>query len=456
MKLNQAKLHFVGIGGVGMSGIAQLFRAMGAQVSGSDMAESLVTQELRSLGISVYIGHSCENIKEADVVVYSSAVNMANPELVEARQKKIPLIPRAEALSELMRLKRGIAIAGSHGKTTTTSMVSHIFLQCQMSPTVVIGGKLRSLNSGAHFGEGEWLIAEADESDGSFSRLSPEMAVITNIDSDHLDFFKSFDHLVSAFYQFGLRIPFYGSLLACGDDKHLVKAFEHFTKKIFFYGFENHNYFQIKKTKVSQVYVLEQKGHGVLGEFFVPMAGSHNVLNAAASLLLAMRAGVSFEEGARALKTFGGVERRLHHLGHLQGREVYTDYAHHPTELLASIQAFREMFPDRKLVGVFQPHRYSRTELCWNEFLTCFRGLDKTVITEIYAAGEKPIDQISSENLVKAIGSSAVGYVHRSELSSYLSQNLPEQSVLIFFGAGDIYKMGKELLSVLSAGALRG
>lgn len=447
MKLNQARLHFVGIGGVGMAGIAELFNAIGAKVSGSDQSENANTEHLKSLGVTIFIGHHAEQVKDVDALVYSSAISQANPEMIQARKLRIPLIPRAEALAELMRLKRGIAIAGAHGKTTTTSMTSHIFLNTNQRPTVVIGGRLKSLNSGAHFDIGDWLIAEADESDGSFSKLSPEVAVITNVDNDHLDYFKSFDNILNAFYQFALRVPFYGYVLACGDSPQLRTLFEVFPKKIFFYGFEEHNDYQIKKDSVG--YALYFK-HELLGIFKAPLMGRHNVLNAAASLIVSIRAGVNFEVAASALANFSGVERRLHHLGTLEQVEYFSDYAHHPTELKASIEAFQEMYPGKKIIGIFQPHRFSRTEFCWSDFLTCFECLDQTFITEIYAAGEKPIQGVTSENLVAAIGSKQVSYLPTTEMIVELKKHLTPGVIVAFFGAGDIYRLAKEALPRLA------
>lgn len=447
MKLNQARLHFVGIGGVGMAGIAELFHAIGAKVSGSDQSENANTDHLKSLGVTVYIGHHAEQVKDVDALVYSSAISQANPEMIQARKLRIPLIPRAEALAELMRLKRGIAIAGAHGKTTTTSMTSHIFLNTNQRPTVVIGGRLKSLNSGAHFDDGDWLIAEADESDGSFSKLSPEVAVITNVDNDHLDYFKSFDNILNAFYQFALRVPFYGYVLACGDHHQLRTLFEVFPKKLFFYGFEEHNDYQIKKESNGYALYFKQE---LLGHFKAPLMGRHNVLNAVASLIVSIRAGVDFETAALALANFSGVERRLHHLGNLEQVEYFSDYAHHPTELKASIEAFQEMYPGRKILGVFQPHRYSRTEFCWSEFLTCFQGLDHAFIMDIYAAGEKPIQGVTSQNLVTAIGLQKVSYLSLEELIPGLKAQISSGTVVVFFGAGDIYRLAKETLPRLA------
>jgi UDP-N-acetylmuramate--alanine ligase len=423
MKLNQAKIHFVGIGGVGMSGIAELFCTIGARVTGSDIAEGPTIDHLRSLGIQVFIGHDAQNVKDVDALVYSSAVNKTNPELNQAIKLGIPIIPRAEALAELMRLKRGIAIAGSHGKTTTTSLTSQIFLHSGLKPTVVVGGRLRSINSGAHFGDGDWLIAEADESDGSFSKLSPEIAVITNIDNDHLDFFKSFDNLKEAFYQFALKIPFYGFGLG--------------------------NYYQIRKRQSDYEIHFEGKS---LGTFHPPLLGDHNVLNAAASILVAHRCGVSIESANEALKKFSGVERRLHHLGSGGGIEYYTDYAHHPTEIRASIQAFGQMFPTRRMVVVFQPHRFTRTELCWSDFQTCFEKAHLSIITDIYPAGEKPIEGVNSQSLVESISSDTVIYISKVVLLDQLTQLIKSGDLVIFMGAGDIYKMAKDMLPKLING----
>jgi len=449
MKLNQAKIHFVGIGGVGMSGIAELFHAIGAKVTGSDISDGLAIEHLRNLGIEVFIGHDASHVVDVDVLVYSSAVNKVNPELTQAVKLGVPIIPRAEALAELMRLKRGIAIAGSHGKTTTTSFTSQIFLQSGRRPTVVVGGKLRSINSGAQFGDGDWLIAEADESDGSFSKLSPEIAVVTNIDNDHLDYFKNFDNLKEAFYQFALRVPFYGFVLYCGDAPYLRDIFAHFPKRAFSYGFEDGNHFLVKSRRHDyEIFFMGQS----LGCFTPPLLGDHNILNATASLVVALRSGIPFEAAAEALSKFSGVERRLHHLGTGGGVEYYTDYAHHPTEIRACIQAFEQMYPLRRLVIAFQPHRYSRTELCWNEFKSCFEGAHLTMVTDIYPAGEKPINGISSQFLVAAVGSSNVTYIPKENLSAALSSQCRPNDVIVFMGAGDIYKMSKDILPELILG----
>lgn len=443
MKLSQARIHFVGIGGVGMSGIAELFHTIGAKVTGSDLSDSASVERLRSLGVSVSVGHHASHVTNVDVVVYSSAVNKTNPELSQAIKLGIPIIPRAEALAELMRLRRGIAIAGSHGKTTTTSLTSQIFIASGYQPTVVVGGRLRSINSGAHFGDGDWLIAEADESDGSFSKLSPEIAVITNIDNDHIDYFKNFDNLREAFYQFALKVPFYGFVLYCGDVPYLKEMFAHFPKRAFSYGFQESNHYQIKRGASS--YELFFQGQ-LLGSFHPPLLGDHNILNAAASLAVASQSGIDFAVASEALAKFSGVERRLHHLGSGRGIEFFTDYAHHPTEIQACIQAFEQMFPTRRKLVVFQPHRFSRTELCWDEFKTCFSKAELSVVTDIYPAGEKPIAGIDSESLVDSISQDQVVYVAQESLVTWLNQYKKSGDVIVFMGAGDIYKISKEIL----------
>ncbi len=449
MKLNNAKIHFIGIGGVGMSGIAEICRSVGAVVTGSDLVESAAVTRLRSLGIKVFTGHHADHVSaEMDVVVYSSAVRADNPELLKARQNKIPLIPRAEALAELMRVRRGVAVGGSHGKTTTTSLIATVFMQAQLHPTVVIGGKIQGFVSNAQLGQGEWLIAEADESDGSFSKLNPEIAVITNIDNDHMEYFKTDEQLNQAFYQFALRVPFYGLVVACGDDERVRNVFKDFPKQIFFYGFNKSNDYQIIQADLGH-YQVVFRGQ-VLGEFKLSIPGRHNILNAVACLIVGLRAGVDFNSIAQSLSVFAGVERRFHHLGVLHGNDIYADYAHHPTEIKATLQALGEVYHSRKKIAIFQPHRYSRTELCWNDFLTAFDLADICVVTDIYSAGENPIENITSELLAKAIKHPHVFYVKTSDLESKLSELLTQEGVMVFLGAGDIFKIAKDLLPRIS------
>jgi UDP-N-acetylmuramate--alanine ligase len=443
-QLKKSKFHFVGIGGIGMCGLAELLHNIGAKVTGSDQSENANTDHLKKIGIDVYKGHSAAQVGDADVVVFSSAINFSNPEMQEARARKIPLIPRAEALAEIMRLKRGVAVAGTHGKTTTTSMTAAIFLEADENPTIVVGGRLDLIQSTALLGEGAWLIAEADESDGSFNKLSPEIAIITNIDSDHLDHYKTFENLQKAFVAFAGKVPFYGSVIVCGDDLMVRELFENYQKNIFFYGFDQANDYLIKGSNGKYELFFENKK---LGDFEIKVPGTHNALNAVAAMITGMKAGLSFEVCKKGIIRFQGVDRRFHYKGDVNGITVYDDYGHHPTEVRATLQGFREKFPDRRIVVLFQPHRYSRTESCWHEFTTCFTLCDELILTDIYAAGEKPISGITSERLIHEIKHGHAQYMKKdSALSDAIQKNLKNGDVFLTLGAGDIWKIGMEVL----------
>ena len=446
MKLAQSKVHFIGIGGIGMCGLAELLHNMGATVTGSDLSESKQTQYLKNLGIKVFIGHEPEHVGDVDVVVYSSAVRGHNPEYLEAKTRKIPLIPRAEALAEMMRLKRGVAIAGTHGKTTTTSLAASVFLHGNLDPTIVVGGRLDVIKSTAKLGEGEWLIAEADESDGSFSKLSPEVAIITNIDEDHLDYYDDVAHLHKAFFDFANRIPFYGKLIACGDDENIKTIFKDYSKQCFYYGFEEHNDYRIEDKAGEYKVYFEDK---LLGNMSVPIPGRHNALNALAAMVAGLEAGISFEDCAQAIKNFQGVDRRFQFIAEEDGIKVYDDYGHHPTEIKAVMQAFKEKYPSNNLYVFFQPHRYSRTELCWNEFVTCFGDTENVYVLDVYAAGELPVEGIHSQKLVSDIGQNNVQYlpgnVDSLELSPIL-KSMNSGDVVVTLGAGSVWKLSDILL----------
>ncbi|MGE0631467.1 MAG: UDP-N-acetylmuramate--L-alanine ligase [Pseudobdellovibrionaceae bacterium] len=447
MHLTKARFHFIGVGGIGMCGLAELLQNMGAQVSGSDLSENANTERLKNLGVKVFKGHHANQVGSADVVVYSSAVSPDNPEMREARAKRIPLIQRAEALAEIMGLKRGVAIAGTHGKTTTTSMTASIFLEAEVSPTIVVGGRLDLIKSTAFLGEGEWLVAEADESDGSFQKLSPEISVITNIDSDHLDYYKTFENLQRAFYDFALKIPFYGAIIVCGDDPVIRDIFENFPKRIFTYGFDSKNDLVIR----GQNGKYELHMHGLrVGEFEVRVPGKHNALNAAAAIATGMKAGFSFETCRKGLIKFEGVDRRFHFKGEEKSIPIYDDYGHHPTEVRATLQALREKFPEKRLVVAFQPHRYSRTEHCWSEFLTCFTQADELLLLDIYPAGESPIPGVTSEKLANEIKHAKCTYIPKTEtLSSNIQNRLKAGDVFLTLGAGDGWKIGMDILKNL-------
>lgn len=450
MKLEKAKFHFIGIGGIGMCGLAELLHNSGAVVTGSDASENANTERLKNLGIKIYKGHASENIVDADVVVYSSAIPFTNPEIREARARAIPLIPRAEALAEIMRIRRGIAVAGTHGKTTTTSMISSIFLEAGQSPTIVVGGRFEKIKSTAMLGKGEWLIAEADESDGSFNKLSPEVAVITNIDADHMDHFKTFENLKKAFLDFSYRVPFYGAVIVCGDDSMVRQLFEGFNKRILFYGFDDKNDFVLKGEKGQySLFKSEESQMKKLGDFKIQVPGVHNALNATASIVAGLVAGIDFEKCALGIQNFEGVDRRFHFKGTAHDIQVYDDYGHHPTEVRATLQAFKEKFDKQRLVVYFQPHRFSRTQHCWQDFKTCFTQADHLFLGDIYAAGEAPISGITSAKLVEELQSTGFGQCVHAPKETQLKQILDfikPGDIFLTLGAGDGWKLGLDVL----------
>ena len=450
MKIEKAKFHFIGIGGIGMCGLAELLHNSGAVVTGSDASENANTERLKNLGIKVFKGHQAENIVDADVVVYSSAIPFTNPEIREAKARSIPLIPRAEALAEIMRIRRGIAVAGTHGKTTTTSMISSIFLEAGQSPTIVVGGRFEKIKSTAMLGTGEWLIAEADESDGSFNKLSPEIAVITNIDSDHMDHFKTFENLKKAFLDFGYRVPFYGVVVAFGDDPVVRQLFEGFNKRILFYGFDEKNDYILKGEKGQySLTKVETTGQKVLGHFKIQIPGTHNALNATASIVAGMAAGIDFESCAQGIQNFEGVDRRFHFKGEVHGVKVYDDYGHHPTEVRATLQAFKEKFEKNRLVVYFQPHRYSRTQHCWQDFKTCFTQTDILFLGDIYPAGETPIPGVTAEKLLTEIKQKNTFHALKTNQLEQILKELQNGDIFLTLGAGDGWKLGLDVLENL-------
>ncbi len=459
MKLDKASFHFIGIGGIGMCGLAELLHNMGSVVTGSDSGENANTERLKQLGIKVFKGHFAENVGTADVVVYSSAIPFINPEIRLARSQNIPLIPRAEALAEIMRLRRGIAVAGTHGKTTTTSLISSIFLEANLEPTIVVGGRFEKIKSTALLGKGEWLIAEADESDGSFNKLSPEIAVITNIDSDHMDHFKTFENLKKAFLDFSYRVPFYGLIVACGDDLTIKNLFEDYNKRILFYGFSENNDFILSGEKghysVHRRIISKEQSRVekiLLGHFELNIPGTHNALNSLASIAVGLAAGIDFDNCARGLKKFEGVDRRFHYKGIAREILVYDDYGHHPTEVRATLQAFKEKFEKNRLVVYFQPHRYSRTQHCWSEFKTCFAQADVLFLADIYPAGETPIPGITSEKLLQELNhQNSILCDKSNSQSEQILKILKKGDVFLTLGAGDGWKLGMNVLEHLKS-----
>ena len=443
VRFAKARVHFIGIGGIGMCGLAELLYNMGVQVKGSDQSENQQTLHLREIGIKIQIGHHEDNLNDVDVAVYSSAVKTDNIEFRAAKKRGIPLIPRAEALAEIMRLRRGVAIAGSHGKTTTTSMCATVFLHARLDPTIVVGGRLDLIKATAKLGEGEWLIAEADESDGSFNRLSPEIAVITNIDDDHLDHFGSMKVLENAFLEFASRIPFYGVAIVCGDDPRTRMVFKDFSKRLMTYGFEKSNDFHLER--LASKYKLF-RGDELIGEFKLKIPGRHNALNALAAIVIGFVAGIPFDKSLAGIETYEGVDRRFQRKATVHGIDYYDDYGHHPTEIKAVLSAFKEQFPERRLVVLFQPHRYSRTESCWNDFLTSFQSADIVFLLDIYAAGESPLSGITSKKLSSEIKHKNCEYLESGELAKEtLIKLLKNGDIFLTLGAGDVYKLGEEL-----------
>ncbi|MFZ4404139.1 MAG: UDP-N-acetylmuramate--L-alanine ligase [Pseudobdellovibrionaceae bacterium] len=452
MKLNQARFHFVGVGGIGMCGLAELLFNMGATVSGSDAAENANTLRLQELGLKIYKGHKSSQVENVDVVVYSSAIQFTNPEIAEARARQIPLIPRAEALAEIMRLKRGLAVAGTHGKTTTTSMCSAIFLHANLSPTIVIGGRFDLINSTALLGEGEWLVAEADESDGSFHKLNPEIGIITNIDSDHLDHFKTFENLQKAFVDFALKIPFYGTCVVCGDDPQIRQCFDSFPKRIIYYGFQEHNDLILQGANGKYSLYRNDKllrSKQKIGDFVMNVPGQHNALNAVAAMAAAMSTGLDFATCAQGIAKFVGVDRRFHFKGEKKNIKIYDDYGHHPTEVRAVLQAFREKFPQQRVVVYFQPHRYSRTQHCWHDFTKAFIQADLVYIGDIYAAGEAPLPGIDSAKLAHDLQHPKALHANKDKALSMIMSELKPEDVFVTLGAGDGWKLGMEILNQL-------
>lgn len=447
MRLAKASVHFIGVGGIGMCGLAELLHNMGARVTGSDASENANTVRLVQMGVTVFLGHATEQVGDADVVVFSSAVRENNVEYMEARRRKIPLIRRAEALAEIMHLKRGLAIAGTHGKTTTTSLAASVFLAAALDPTIVVGGRLDIIKSTAQLGQGDWLIAEADESDGSFTSLAPEIVIITNIDNDHLDHYKTFANLEKAFVEFASRIPFYGVAIVCGDDPTLKKLFNSFGKRWISYGTDQDCDYVLKKQADHWLVTCEGKK---IGELRPAMPGLHNALNSLAAVLGGMEAGIPFATGARAVSEFGGVDRRFQHKANIRGVDYYDDYGHHPTEVRAVLSGFKEKFPTRRLVTVFQPHRYSRTQICWADFLACFAQTDVLFVLDIYPAGEAPIAGITGQELAAKIDHTDCHFLSRKDDPTLQSVRklLRSGDILLTLGAGDISKMGDQLVDL--------
>jgi UDP-N-acetylmuramate--alanine ligase len=462
------QIHFVGIGGIGMSGIAEVLLNLGYKVSGSDLKSSAVTQRLAGLGAMVFEGHRAENISGAEVVVTSSAIAGENPEVLEAHRLRLPVIGRAEMLAELMRLKYGIAIAGMHGKTTTTSMVAAVLAGGGLDPTVVVGGRVDALGSNARVGKSHYLVAEADESDRSFLKLSPILSVVTNIDREHMDCYRNMRDVKKTFLEFMDRVPFYGMIVACNDDAMLRRLLPEVRRRTVTYGTKRGSDFLIKlgANENSQVSRQEQAGNGApdsgplsrfrvsyqkkdLGVFTLHVPGVHNVLNATAAIAVGVGLDVDVEAIRAALDQFRGVDRRFQLRGRAAGVSVIDDYGHHPTEIKATLAAARQC-GFRKIHVVFQPHRYTRTRDLMGEFVTAFGSADSLFVLDIYAASEKPIEGISGELLAKAIrekGGHAAEYVSSfAEAASAAAAVAEEGDMILTLGAGSVSQLGPMII----------
>jgi UDP-N-acetylmuramate--alanine ligase len=444
-------IHMVGIGGAGMSGIAEVLINLGYAVHGSDLAENASVLRLRELGAKIGIGHAAENVSAAHVLVKSTAVREDNPEVQAAIERGIPIIPRAEMLAELMRLRTGIAIAGTHGKTTTTSFLAAIFDEAGFDPTVIIGGRLNAYGANARLGAGKFLIAEADESDGSFLCLFPIMNVVTNVDMDHLDFYPNQRSIDEAFTQFMSKVPFYGSNVVCGDDPGVRRLLPHVNRPVITYGFNVSNDLTAEVLSCGEISEFTVRLKGIrLGEIRLAQPGRHNILNALAAIGIALQADIPFAACREALGKFRGVGRRFEKKGEKNGVLVVDDYGHHPVEIAATIATARQCLPQRRLVVAFQPHRFSRTKALFGDFCKVLGKADKLYLTEIYAASESPLPGVSGESLaqgVRQVTSTDVTYCRDfDELLQLLDQNLRPGDLFLTLGAGSITTIGSRWL----------
>src|SRR5438477_3538312 len=452
---NFQRIHLVGIGGIGMSGIAEVLLTLGYSVSGSDTKPSSITERLQDLGAVVYQGHKASNVEGAHVVVTSSAIQSENPEVTEAHKLKIPVIPRAEMLAELMRLKYGIAVAGAHGKTTTTSLVAAVLTAAHLDPTFVIGGRVNHAGTTARLGRGEYFVVEADESDRSFLLFAPVVAVVTTIDREHLDQYSSLEDIQDAFVQFVNRVPFYGEAVLCLDDPNVQAIIPNVKRPILTYGTSSQADISISEVALdglSSEFRLNYKGED-LGKFRLPHPpGIHNVRNAAAAAAVALYLNIPAELIRQGLANFGGVGRRFDIKGAVNEITVIDDYGHHPTEIRATLEAARGCKFNRLLV-LFQPHRYTRTQQLWDEFRAAFNQADLLVVTDIYAASEVPITGITGEALAAAIGEAGHKNVHflRSMQDSieFLLQQAKPGDAILTVGAGNISRASNELMVLL-------
>jgi UDP-N-acetylmuramate--alanine ligase len=448
------RVHFIGIGGSGMSGIAEVLHQNGFVVSGSDMKGGEVVEYLRNQGVQVHIGHDAKYVLDSDVVVYSSAVKMDNPEIVQAKLKNIPVIRRAEMLGELMRLKYTIAIAGTHGKTTTTSMIGSIFYAAEKDPTIIVGGILKNMGTGARLGQGDILIAEADEYDRSFLSMMPTLALVTNVEEDHLDCYENLEDIKSAFIQFLNKVPFYGQIVVCIDEPGVQDILPMVQRPVVTYGFSKQADYRIGEVQYNNgitSFVLYNKTIE-LPCFSMKLTGRHNVLNAAGAVAVALEEGILPETIRKGLADFGGVRRRMEFLGKFQQAEVYDDYAHHPTEVSATLQGLRDVFKQKRIFVVFQPHLYSRTVSHYKNFAAAFVDCDEVIIAPIYGAREAPIEGVDGSMI--SMEATRRGHKHALYIDEWddivkrLQEICKEDDIVLLMGAGDIWKLSQQLLGI--------
>ena len=462
-------IHFVGIGGIGMSGIAEVLHNLGYEVTGSDMKESETTSRLRNLGVKVYIGHRAEHVDDAHVLVISSAVSPDNPEVIEAGKKSVPVIPRAEMLAELARLKYGVLVAGAHGKTTTTSLISAIFARAGLDPTIVIGGRLKATGANARLGQGAFLVAEADESDGSFLKLSPTIAVVTNIDREHMDFFKTIEALKEAFLSFINKVPFYGTAVVCIENEQLRELLPSVHRRYLAYGLtpEAQLYADtIQRGFLSVSFNAIYKGKNI-GTFDLPAPGTHNLLNCLAAIGVALILKIDVRIIRDALREFSGIQRRIELKGEAEGVLIFDDYGHHPTEIRATLKALKEGLQIRhqlsengeqkegRLIVLFQPHRYTRTKDLIDDFSGAFSDADMLVVLDIYPAGEQPIEGVTAETLLDKIRNTghknAFFKKDSGEATQYIIAAVQKGDIVLTLGAGNVWKAGDTILETLRA-----
>jgi UDP-N-acetylmuramate--alanine ligase len=447
------KIHFVGIGGSGMSGIAEVLINQDYEVSGSDPSSNRVTDHLKALGADINHSHNAENIIGKHVVVVSTAIKDNNVEVKAAREHSIPVIPRAEMLAELMRMKHGIAIAGTHGKTTTTSLVASVLAAGNLDPTVVIGGRIKNMGGHAKLGQSQYLIAEADESDGSFLRLSPTLAVVTTLDEEHMDFYKTMENMKSTFLQFLNKVPFYGAAILCLDDSNLQSLLPKIEKRTITYGLKSQADFTARNISVDGLktyFTVYQQGKK-LGKILSGALGRHNVCNTLAAVAVGMELKMDFPTIAKSLESFAGVQRRFEILKNSDSLIIVDDYGHHPVEIQATLSTAKEVWPDRRLIVVFQPHRYSRTKQLMEEFFSSFNDADQLLLLDIYSAGEKAEEGIHSQRIAegaKEFGHKNVEYIGSTEsVVPHLEKILKPGDIVMTLGAGNIGELSHELVS---------